>query len=174
MICVYHCSHTNQSGRGESSEKRLQHTSLLIGFQPTNQILLSRSGQLLIIHDVLPLAVCGRLQHWQTSYWPEVNVTDAMLSVWHIHDVLLLVVCGRLQHWQMSYRPEVNVADAIAISMVYQILSLAGQTYFRHVQWAWSSAINFVSAMTCARPFSHCALAPPTSSIARKGSSSID
>ena len=62
----------------EHGKKRVQHRSLLIGFQPTNQILLPRSGQLLIIHQVSPLAICGRLQHWQTSYRPEVNVTDAI------------------------------------------------------------------------------------------------
>ena len=40
------------------------------------------------------------------------------------------------------------------------------------VESDWSVEIQL--KVTCARPFSHCTLTPPTSGVVRKGSSSID
>ena len=80
-----------RSGQGETRQEKGLAQVTFNWIQPTNQILLPRSGQLLI-HEVSQLAVRGKFQHWQTSHRHEFNVTDMLLlSAWCVRFLVSLV-----------------------------------------------------------------------------------
>ena len=97
------------SGRARVQQEKGGH--FLIGFQPTNQILLLKSGHLLIIHEVSQLAVCGELQHWRTLHRFEFDLADA-ITISTVYKLLNLsgqtYFCH--EYWAWS---SVNFASAV-------------------------------------------------------------
>ena len=119
-----------------------------------------------------------------TFYWISTNQSDSTTKIYSIinnNSCQSFTVCSvaditlaRIQHCRHDYHQHSILDPATSLHCVCTYFVVVVIPHGSSYVSLASSVINFASAVTCGRPLFWHALTPPSSSLARKGSSSID